>query len=76
VDAAQPPPAKRIVSAEAMAAITAGATREDVLSRLGEPSSRYAISDDQGIRESFTYDLSNGVAVVIRLVGGKVTQVP
>jgi hypothetical protein len=42
---------------------------------LGEPRSRYAITDDEGTRESFTYDLDNGEAVVIRLVDGKVTKV-
>lgn len=71
---ADPAPPKRIVSAEALAAIAVGATREDVLSRLGEPSSRFAITDDDGTRESFTYDLDSGATVEIRLLGGKVTK--
>lgn len=72
---ADPAPQKRIVSAEALAAIAVGATREDVLSRLGEPTSRFAITDDEGTRESFTYDLASGATVEIRLLGGRVTRV-
>jgi hypothetical protein len=68
-----PTPAKRIVSAEANSKLAVGATRGDVLARLGEPNSRYAITDDDGMRESFTYDLDSGETVVIHLVAGKVT---
>jgi len=75
VAAADPAPPKRIVSPEALAAVAVGATREDVLSRLGEPSSRFAITDDDGTRESFTYDLASGATVEIRLLAGKVTKV-
>jgi hypothetical protein len=75
VDEADPAPPKRIVSREAYAAIAAGATRQDVLDRLGEPGSRDAITDDDGTRESFTYILDDGQVVVIRLSGGKVIAV-
>jgi hypothetical protein len=73
VDQADPAPPKRIVPATAFATLSVGATRQDVLSRLGEPSSRYAITDDEGSHESFNYDLDNGGTVVIRLLAGKVT---
>jgi len=73
VDAAQPAPPKRLVSAAAYSDIALGATRAGVLARLGEPGSRFAISDDEGTRESFTYDLDNGRTVVIHLLAGKVT---
>jgi hypothetical protein len=73
VDQADPVPPKRIVPANAFRTLAVGATRQDVLSHLGEPSSRYAITDDEGSHESFTYDLDNGETVVIRLLGGKVT---
>jgi hypothetical protein len=75
VDRADPAPPKRIVSAEAYAGIAVGSTRDEVLACLGEPSSRYAISDDDGTRESFTYDVDNGETVVIHLLGGKVINV-
>jgi hypothetical protein len=68
----QTPAKKTIVSVDALAAVSAGATRENVLSRLGEPSSRYSIDSGDGVRESFTYDLASGETVVIRLSGGKV----
>jgi hypothetical protein len=71
----QPPARKQIISAEALATIALGATREDVVSRLGEPSAKYGITGDDGARESFTYDLDSGEAVVIRLVDGKVVKV-
>jgi hypothetical protein len=75
--AAEPevPQKKRIVSAEALTAIAPGATREELLNRLGEPSSRFAITSDEGVRESFTYDLDNGETVVVRLLNGKVDKV-
>lgn len=73
VDRVDPAPAKRIVSAETYSGIAVGAARQEVLSRLGEPSFRYAITDDDGTRESFTYDLDNGETVTIRLLAGKVT---
>jgi hypothetical protein len=73
VDQADPAPPKRIVPANAFATLALGAPRQDVLSRLGEPSSRYAITDDEGSHESFTYDLDNGETVVIHLLAGKVT---
>ncbi len=75
VAAADPAPPKRIVSAATFSEVAIGATREDVLSRLGEPNSRYAITDDDGTHESFTYDLDSGETVVLRLLGGKVTKV-
>jgi hypothetical protein len=69
-----PAPAKRIISMQAYSGIAVGAARADVLARLGEPNSRYAITDDDGTHESFTYDLDNGQTVVIHLLSGKVTE--
>jgi hypothetical protein len=71
----EPPVTKRLVPAGALAAVAPGTTREEVFSRLGEPSSRSAITGDDGVRESFTYDLDSGEAVVIRLLDGKVVKV-
>jgi len=66
---------KRIIPADAFAGITLGATRDDLLNKLGEPNNRFAISGDDGTRESFTYDLDSGETVVIRLLDGKVVKV-
>ena len=49
-------------------------TREEVLSQLGEPSSRFSIAGDDGVRETFSYDLDTGEAA-IRLVAGRVVKV-
>jgi len=74
--AIEPDPAKkRIIPAASLDAIAVGMSRDDLLSRLGEPNGRYAISDDEGTRESYTYDLDSGESVVIRLVNGKVAKV-
>ncbi len=75
VSPADPVPPKHIVSAEAFAGVKVGAGREDVLARLGQPSARYAITDDEGTHESFTYELDSGESAVIRIVAGKVTDV-
>jgi hypothetical protein len=75
VTAAPEAPPKRTVPAQALATVTEGTTREDVLSRLGEPGARYAITDDEGTRESFTYNLDSGEVVTIRLLKGKVVKV-
>jgi hypothetical protein len=69
-----PPKEKRIVSATAFEAVAPGMTREEVLSQLGEPSSRFSIAGDDGVRETLTYDLDTGEAA-IRLVAGKVVKV-
>jgi hypothetical protein len=76
VASSQPPePAqKRTISAEAFSAIKPGATRQDVLARLGQPTFGSAISGDEGTRESLTYNLENGEEVVVRLINGIVVQ--
>ncbi len=70
---AEPTP-KRLVSAEAFAAIKPGATRQEVVDRLGKPTFGSAISGDEGTRESLTYYLESGEEVVVRLINGKVIQ--
>jgi hypothetical protein len=76
VGAAEPasPRKKTIISAKALSSVMPGTTREDVLSKLGDPSSRFAIAGDEGVRESFTYHLESGEAVVVRLVDGRVIK--
>jgi len=68
------PAQKRTISAEAFSAIKPGATRQDVVTRLGQPTFGSAISGDEGTRESLTYNLENGEEVVVRLVNGIVVQ--
>ena len=70
------PAEKRVVTADALAAIKIGMTRAEVLAALGEPSSRFSLTGGDGMRETLRYHLAGGDPVELRLVNGKVTQVP
>lgn len=70
----EPPPPKRIIPVETLATVAPGTTREDVLSRLGEPANRSSITSSDGTRETFIYYGEDG-EVRIRLVDGKVVTV-
>ena len=70
------PAVKQVVTKEALASIQLGAERQDVLTRLGEPSSRAAITGGEELKETFTYHLEDGTPVAIRLLNGKVVKVP
>ena len=49
-----------------------GTMRTDLLSRLGEPTSRFAVTSGKGVRESF---VDSGEAIVIRPENGKAVKV-
>lgn len=70
------PAARQVISKEALASIQPGAERQDVLIRLGEPSSRAAITGDEGVKETFTYHLKDGTPVAVRLLNGTVVKAP
>jgi len=65
----------RVIAAELLASISEGATRDEVLARLGEPASRYAISGVDPPTESLTWRLDTGEDAIVSLVDGKVTGV-
>jgi hypothetical protein len=70
-------PARRtVITAESLAEIEAGASREQVIGQLGEPSLRSAFTGDEGVRETLTYHLQNGQAVAIRFLNGLLTARP
>jgi hypothetical protein len=69
-------PEKHIVQHEALATITVGAPKAEVLAALGEPSAKYSIAGGDGVKETFRYHRLDGTAVEIKLVDGKVTAVP
>jgi len=52
-----------------------GATREDVLSKMGKPASRITISDERGLVETYSFKNSNGYLGSVRIINGKVTEV-
>jgi hypothetical protein len=70
------PAVKQVVTKEALASVQLGAERQDVLARLGEPSSRAAITGGEELKETFTYHLEDGTPVALRLLNGKVVKVP
>jgi outer membrane protein assembly factor BamE (lipoprotein component of BamABCDE complex) len=69
------PAPKRTITAAALSNVQPGSTRQDVLSRLGEPAFRSSITGDEGTQEFLTYDLDTGEEITIRLVDGKVVKV-
>jgi hypothetical protein len=69
------PEQKRTIPAQLLTDDLAGATREVVISRLGEPAFRSSISGEDGVRESLTYHLDSGQSVVVRLNAGRVVQI-
>jgi hypothetical protein len=83
--AAAPPPPKEvappvaehhsIVTQEALSSVGVGDSRDFILMRLGEPSTRAALNAADGLQETFTYHLKDGRPAPVRLLNGKVTQV-
>jgi hypothetical protein len=69
------PVRKAIVSKSVLASIQPGATRDEVLAQLGEPTFRSSISGDEGLKETLTYHLDESTPATIRLLNGKVVQV-
>jgi hypothetical protein len=70
-------PARRtVITAEALAAVAAGASKEQVIQQLGEPSSQSSLTGDEGVRETLSYHLADGQAVAIRFLNGLLTAKP
>ncbi len=74
--AAEPTPTPTFISAEALAQVKRGASREDVIRILGKPGARMAIATADSVDEDFEYQLQDGRKVTIGLVDGKVTRLP
>jgi hypothetical protein len=65
---------KRTISSQALATIKPGASRQDVITQLGDPTYRSGIAGEEGSPESLTYYLENGETAVIRLMNGAVVS--
>jgi hypothetical protein len=74
-----PPPPEtnlRTIPAQLLGNVTEGATRADVVSRLGDPNSDMIINgSEDGPHETLHYKLDTGVKVAIRLVDQKVVEI-
>jgi hypothetical protein len=51
-------------------------SREDVLRSLGKPSSRFSVAGSDGVNEYLSYQIEDGRKITIRLLAGKVAQLP
>lgn len=70
------PPAKiPELPLEALAAIQVGMKREEVLRRIGAPTSKLSIPEENELVETYRYPVSSGLAGAIRLSNGVVTEV-
>ena len=71
-----PPEPISTITAAALASVKIGMSREDVLRSLGKPSSRFSVAGSDGVNESLSYQVEDGRKVTIRLLSGKVAQLP
>jgi len=72
---APPEPISAITTA-AVATVKIGMSREDVLRSLGKPTSRFSIAGSDGVTEYLSFQVEDGRKITIRLLSGKVTQLP
>lgn len=59
----------------ALPQLEAGASRQDVTERLGQPAGRITSFDDQGLVEVYSFREGRNQVGSVRLVNGKVTEV-
>jgi hypothetical protein len=71
-----PPEPISAITAVALASVKIGMSREDVLRALGKPSSRFSIAGSGGATEYLSFQVEDGRKVTIRLLSGKVAQLP
>jgi hypothetical protein len=66
-----PPPAATVDDLKSLD----GASREDVLTKMGKPASRITISDERGLVETYSFKNSNGNLGSVRIINGTVSEV-
>jgi hypothetical protein len=70
------PPAKIVeLAPQALASIRVGMKREEVLRRIGNPTSKLAIPEENELVETYRYAVSGGLAGSVRFSNGIVTEV-
>jgi hypothetical protein len=71
-----PPPKPRIVpTREELAKVTAGTSSQDLVARLGVPSSKISMQEDGHLLEIFRYSVPGSDLGSVRVVDGAVTEV-
>jgi len=71
-----PPEAVSTITASALASVKIGMPREDVLRSLGKPTSRFSVAGSDGVNEYLSYQVEDGRKVTIRVLSGKVVELP
>jgi len=71
-----PPEAVSTITAWALASVKIGMPREDVLRSLGKPASRFSVAGSDGVNEYLSYQVEDGRKVTIRVLSGKVVELP
>lgn len=70
------PKTLRTIPPDLLGGVEMGATREEVIVKLGEPGSSFSIAGGEGgTVETLTYHLESGSKAQIRITDGKVTQI-
>jgi hypothetical protein len=69
-----PPPPPPVATVEDLKSLD-GASRQDVLSKMGKPASRITMSDDRGLVETYSFRNSNGNLGSVQIVNGTVAEV-
>ena len=72
---ASPPTMTRKLTAAEVESVTAGMGRPKLIELLGDPMSRSAITDGDGVRETLRYVSEGGLVITIVVVDGKVTEI-
>jgi hypothetical protein len=71
-----PPEPISAITVSVLASVKIGMSREDLLRALGKPSSRFSIAGSGGATEYLSFQVEDGRKVTIRLLSGKVAQLP
>ena len=71
-----PPEPISAITAAALASVKIGMSREDVLRSLGKPTSRFSVVGSDGVTEYLSFQVEDGRKITIRLLAGKVAQLP
>jgi hypothetical protein len=69
------PTPKRIVSEEQISALSKGLSRQDVVEKLGEPSTKFTIAGIENAPETLTYHLESGKAVELKFEAGNLVDI-
>ncbi len=68
-------PARPLPTSSDLQALSAGASRQEVVDRLGQPSSRITLNDERGLVETYSFRGENGSLGSVRLINGKLEEV-